>query len=58
MQDLPKGALMMDSMYTNPETASLAPAFADGEQPDQGISSNFIYQAATVLGMLLFLFSF
>jgi hypothetical protein len=57
VQDLPKGALMMESMHTNPETASSVPAFADGEARDQGISSNFLYQAATVLGMLLFLFS-
>ena len=48
----------MDSMYTNPETASTAPAYAECEQLDSGISSNFLYQAATILGMLLFLFSF
>ncbi len=48
----------MDSMCTNPETASSAPAFADGEPQEMGIRSNFLYQAATVLGMLLFLFSF
>jgi hypothetical protein len=48
----------MDSIYTNPELSSTAPALADNDQQDTGISNNFLYQAATILGMLLFLFSF
>ena len=48
----------MDSIYINPESTSSAPAYAENEPQDLGISSNFLYQAATVLGMLLFLFSF
>jgi len=48
----------MDTISTTPESAAAAPAFTDGEAQEHGISSNFLYQAATVLGMLLFLFSF
>jgi hypothetical protein len=48
----------MDSICINPEIASTAPAFAENEPEDLGFGSNFLYQAATVLGMLLFLFSF
>ncbi len=58
MNDLPKGALTMDSMCTNPESASTAPVLTDTEVENPGISNNFLYQAATVLGILLFLFSF
>jgi hypothetical protein len=36
----------------------MVPAFAETEPQNQGISCNFLYQAATILGMLLFLFSF
>ena len=51
------GVSTMDSMYNNPERSSNAIALQDEDVQDQGLGHNFLYQAATVLGMLLFLFS-
>jgi hypothetical protein len=48
----------MDSICPNPESPRMATCFAEGKPQELSVSSNFLYQAATVLGILLFLISF
>jgi len=36
----------------------MATSFAEGESHDKSVHSHFLYQDATVLGILLFLISF
>jgi hypothetical protein len=48
----------MDSMYPNQNLAAMAPSSIEGERQEHTQPANFLYQAATVLAILLFLISF
>lgn len=48
----------MDSMYSNQNLAAMAPSSIEGERQEHTQPANFLYQAATVLAILLFLISF
>jgi L-asparaginase II len=55
---LRKGTRAMDSMYPNQNLAAMAPSSIEGEPQKHTQPANFLYQAATVLAILLFLISF
>jgi hypothetical protein len=48
----------MNSMCSNQTVAAMAPSEVLEDTQKQPRASNFLYQAATVLAILLFLFSF
>ena len=48
----------MNTMYPNQTVAAMAPSSIEGEQQEQRQPANFLYQAATVMAILLFLISF
>jgi hypothetical protein len=48
----------MNTMYPEQTVAAMAPSSIEGERQEHPQPSNFLYQAATVLAILLFLISF
>ncbi|WP_263350193.1 hypothetical protein [Acidicapsa acidisoli] len=46
----------MNAMHPNQTVASMTPSHGDEEQHDK--AGNFVYQAATILAIVLFLISF
>lgn len=47
----------MNTMYSDQAVASLAPSSAEEDQRDQQPTGGFLYQIATILAILLLLFS-
>jgi hypothetical protein len=48
----------MNTMYPNTTAVAMAPSHLEDEHPVRTQPANFLYQAATVLAILLFLISF
>jgi hypothetical protein len=48
----------MNTMSSDQTVAAMVPSSVEGEQPERTQPANFLYQAATVLAILLFLISF
>ena len=48
----------MNTTYPDQTVAAMAPSSIEGERQEQPQPANFLYQAATVLAILLFLISF
>lgn len=48
----------MGTMYPNQTTAPMAASHSEDESQEQHKTSNLLYQAATILAILLFLISF
>jgi hypothetical protein len=53
-----KGRHGMNTMYPNQTAAPMATSYSEEELQDQHQPGNFLYQAATILAILLFLISF
>lgn len=48
----------MNTLYSNSTAAAMASSSIDDEQREQKQPGNFLYKAATILAILLFLISF
>jgi hypothetical protein len=48
----------MNTMYSNTTAAAMAPSNLEDDHQERTQPANFLYQAATVLAILLFLISF